>query len=160
MKESIFQTEFKKNLEMQGFLIYKFYDIPGNRFTLQKPFDFIAIKNGKYFAFELKQIKSWKKITKKDFIRGKELKNDEIKNNWLLCNQAQNLDAVELNGGSSFIVINIRINSPRVNEVVFIEWQQAKRILNNNELTKDYLLNLIACGLSSSMKKGMFDIKI
>ena len=157
MKESNFQGEFKKCLSLSGYWITKFADVVGGRFTLQKPFDFIAVKDGRPFAFELKMVKKYQAIKPRDFIRGKELKDPEIKANWLLCNQASSLDAFELAGGVSYLVINVRNRELRLNEVVFLRWPFARKMIVEGELTAEKLQWLAESPMfSSTMKKGMF----
>ena len=119
MQEKDFHSKFKHCLEADGFWLHKFYDTPGSRFTLQKPFDFIAVKDGKAYAFELKIMKSFKKLSKTDFVRGKEKNVQEIKDNWLECNQIKSLLNFHEHGGKSFIVTNIWIKDLRLSEVVF-----------------------------------------
>jgi len=101
MRESNFQREIKKSIELiSGCHYVKIpdsgpgltYGSVGSRFAVPKPYDCYFLKDSKFYALELKMMRS---LTGFPFDRVTEF-------------QEENLYEVDSNGGKGFILINYR----------------------------------------------------
>lgn len=127
-----FTTELGHSFREAGAFFYKIADLPHftgmkTRFDIAKPFDAIAIFNGKAVAIEAKSLRKYQAFGIRH-LRDCQVKAlDEV---------------VDEGGGIAIVCVNIRQKTPHINRLIIFDWQTWRVRLKAGSIKKKEMLRL------------------
>lgn len=150
MKEAVFQSEVVKSLQTAGAWAWKITDHPVSmiqgsfRYTPEKPFDIVAMHDGRGIGIECKQMRKYQGLKLEDFRQS----------------QIDNLTEIaKKEAGGAYAFINIRITmkkgSPGINRLVIFPWHL---LLDRFEKAGPLQAEFFRQAKGIDGKKGLFEL--
>ena len=125
-------SELKRSFDAYDCWYYKIPDAPINmRFQIEKPFDSILVRDGKFIAIEGKALKKFEAFGMRH----------------LRPSQIKNLEAITKQGARGYVFLNIRVSSnpvegvKRENRLLIWEWEEFKRATKNGSIKQSGVIS-------------------